>query len=48
MKLVAVAILLGAGLSLQDDRKAEELFKDALGQAKDSKRKLFLTFGSPG
>ncbi len=48
MKLVAIALLLLSGPALQDGKKAEDLFKDALAQAKDSKKKVFLTFGSPG
>lgn len=32
----------------QETRKADEAFKDALAKAKDSKLKVFLTFGSPG
>jgi hypothetical protein len=48
MKLVAVALLLALNSAPQDSRKAEDLFKDALAQAKESKKKVFLTFGSPG
>lgn len=58
MKLVAIALLLaaplpalpslGEGGAAQDSKKAEELFKEALAQAKESKKKVFLTFGSPG
>jgi hypothetical protein len=48
MKLVAMALLLAAGPALQEAKKAEDLFKDALAQAKESKKKVFLTFGSPG
>jgi hypothetical protein len=48
MKLVVIALLLAAPLAGQDSKKAEDLFKDALAQAKESKRKVFLTFGSPG
>jgi hypothetical protein len=58
MKLVAIALLLAASLGRpsfakatagrQESKKAEDLFKDALAQAKESKKKLFLTFGSPG
>ena len=47
MKLVAIALLLAAGTAPQE-KKAEELFKEALAQAKESKKKVFLTFGSPG
>jgi hypothetical protein len=56
MKLVAIALLFaarpGAGSAfspvLQDTAKAEDLLKDALARAKESKKKVFLTFGSPG
>jgi len=48
MKLVAIALLLAAGPVLQETKKAEDLFKDALSRAKESKKKVFLTFGSPG
>jgi len=48
MKLVAIALLLAASPALQDSKKAEDLYKDALAQAKESKKKVFLTFGSPG
>jgi len=48
MKLVAIALLLAESPSLQDSKKAEDLYKDALAQAKESKKKVFLTFGSPG
>ena len=48
MKLLAAALLLTLSPGLQDDKKAEDLFKDALGQAKEAKKKVFLTFGSPG
>jgi hypothetical protein len=47
MKLVAVALLVAAPL-LQESKKAEELLRDALAQAKESKKKVFLTIGSPG
>ena len=46
--MVAFALLLLSGPALQDAKKAEDLFKEALAQAKDSKKKVFLTFGSPG
>ena len=48
MKLVAIALLLGWAPAAQESKKAEDLFSDALAQAKESKRKVFLTFGSPG
>jgi hypothetical protein len=47
MKLLAVALLLALN-PVPQEKKAEDLFKDALAQAKDSKKKVFLTFGSPG
>jgi hypothetical protein len=47
MKLMP--ILLAAALAIpQEARKADEAFKDALASAKESKKKVFLTFGSPG
>lgn len=48
MKLIAVALCLALPATLQESRNAEELFKDALTKAKESKKKVFLTFGSPG
>ena len=48
MMFVAIALLLILSPAAQDPKKAEDLFKDALAQAKDSKKKVFLTFGSPG
>lgn len=48
MKLVVAALLIAVVPGLQDAKKAEDLLKDALALAKESKRKLFLTFGSPG
>ena len=32
----------------QDSKNAQDLFKGALAQAKESKKRVFLTFGSPG
>ena len=47
MKLMSMILL--AALSVpQETRKADEAFKDALTKAKESKLKVFLTFGSPG
>jgi hypothetical protein len=46
MKLLVVALVLA--WAPQETKKAEDLFKDALSQAKESKKKVFLTFGSPG
>jgi hypothetical protein len=48
MKWMALALLAAAPALSQDTRKAEDLLKDALAQAKESKRLVFLTFGSPG
>ena len=49
MKLIlAACLLLRPALEPQEGRNAEDLFKDALAQAKDSKKKVFLTFVSPG
>jgi hypothetical protein len=48
MKLLAIALLAAVSGSLQETRNAEDLFKDALVKAKESKLKVFLTFGSPG
>ena len=48
MKLLAIALVLSGMPGGQEGRRAEDLFKDALVQAKDSTKKVFLTFGSPG
>jgi hypothetical protein len=48
MKLLAIALLTVVSGALQDSKNAEDLFKDALTKAKESKKKVFLTFGSPG
>jgi hypothetical protein len=48
MKLVALGLLLAAIPLAQEGKNAEDLLKDALAQAKESKKKVFLTFGSPG
>ena len=48
MKLVAIALLLAVGAAPQDPKKADDLFREALATAKESKKKVFLTFGSPG
>ena len=45
---LAASTLLGTSQDKQETRRAEDLFKDALAKAKESKLKVFLTFGSPG
>ncbi|MBI3857121.1 MAG: hypothetical protein HY293_15660 [Planctomycetes bacterium] len=46
MKLLTILLL--AALPVQETRNAEDLFKESLAKAKESKKKVFLTFGSPG
>lgn len=48
MKTIAMILVALMAPPLQETRNAGEQFKDALGKAKESKRKVFLTFGSPG
>jgi hypothetical protein len=48
MKLMSMMLLAALTLSVQETRKADEAFKDALAKAKETKKKVFLTFGSPG
>jgi hypothetical protein len=48
MKLLPFLFIAAALMPAQETRKADEAFKDALASAKESKRKVFLTFGSPG
>ena len=48
MKLMPMLILAVLAIPAQETRKAGEAFKDALASAKESKKKVFLTFGSPG
>jgi hypothetical protein len=48
MKLMSMVLLGLLTLPVQETRKADEAFKDALAKAKESKKKVFLTFGSPG
>ena len=48
MKLLAIALLRVLSPAAQEGKKAEDLLKDALAQAKESKKKVFLAFGSPG
>jgi hypothetical protein len=48
MKLLPVLFIAAAWMTSQETRKADEAFKDALASAKETKRKVFLTFGSPG
>lgn len=48
MKLMSILLLTALAVPAQETRKADEAFKDALAKAKESKKKVFLTFGSPG
>ena len=48
MKLLTILLAAAVAFSAQETRKADEAFKDALAKAKESKLKVFLTFGSPG
>ena len=48
MKLIPILLLAAVSLPVQETRDAAEAFKDALAKAKESKKKVFLTFGSPG
>jgi hypothetical protein len=48
MKTLSILLVALAGAAFQETKNADDLFKDALAKAKDSKRKVFLTFGSPG
>jgi hypothetical protein len=48
MKLLAIALLTLLPAGVQDDKNAGEQFQDALAKAKETKRRVFLTFGSPG
>jgi hypothetical protein len=48
MKLLTVLLLASVAIPAQETRKADEAFKEALAAAKESKKKVFLTFGSPG
>jgi hypothetical protein len=48
MKLLAILLMALVPASLQDSKNADELFRDSLAKAQESKRKVFLTFGSPG
>ena len=50
MKTITMLLLglVGSTIHAQETRKADEAFKDALAKAKESKKKVFLTFGSPG
>jgi len=47
MKLLSMLFLAAVAIP-QETRQAEDLLKDALSKAKESKLKVFLTFGSPG
>jgi len=48
MKLMPLLLIAALAMAPQETRKADEAFKEALGVAKESKKKVFLTFGSPG
>ena len=48
MKLLSILLLAAFAIPAQETRKADEAFKDAVAKAKESKKKVFLTFGSPG
>jgi len=48
MKLMAMILVAALAVQAQETRKADEALKDALAKAKESKRNVFLTFGSPG
>jgi hypothetical protein len=48
MKLLPMLLLAVVSGPAQETRQADEAFKDALAKAKESKLKVFLTFGSPG
>jgi hypothetical protein len=48
---LCLAILVFGALpqdSKEDPKKAADLLREALGQAKEGKKRVFLTFGSPG
>jgi len=47
MKLLSMFLLTFAFDGIQD-RSAEDLLRDALASARDSKKEVFLTFGTPG
>src|SRR5262245_63262983 len=48
MNLLPILLIAVVAILPQESRKADEAFKDALARAKESKLKVFLTFGSPG
>ena len=48
MKLMSMVLFAALAIPMQETRKADEAFRDALAAAKESKKKVFLTFGSPG
>jgi hypothetical protein len=48
MKLLSILLLAAVAIPAQETRKADEAFKEALAKAKETKTKVFLTFGSPG
>ena len=48
MKLLSILLVAAALSPAQETRNAADAFKDAVAKAKESKKKVFLTFGSPG
>lgn len=49
MRLIACALLICFALEKQDETgTAQALLKEALGKAKEGKKHVLLTFGSPG
>jgi hypothetical protein len=48
MKMMPFMLIAALAIPVQETRKADEAFKDALSKARESKLKVFLTFGSPG
>ena len=48
MKMMSLVLLAAIAGPAQETRNAADAFKEAVGKAKESKKKVFLTFGSPG
>jgi len=48
LALVVAPVLAHAQDKKDEPKKAEELLKDALAQAKEGKKRVLLSFGSPG
>jgi len=48
MKLLSILLLAAIASPVQETRNANDVLKEAMGKAKESKKKVFLTFGSPG